>query len=105
MFGSLNTDSMTGKAIFLLYCLILIVFIFLWIQLLRKKREAEKGTSILFAILTASDLASLIFALFQKPINTTTVIEKVVLLVVFAVITATEILCYLKKIKEEESSE
>ena len=105
MFGSLNTESTTGKAIFLIYIMIMVVLVFLWIQLLRKKREAEKGTSILFAILTASDLATLIFALIQKPIDAATVIEKAILFVVFSVITATEIYCYLKKIKQEGSPE
>lgn len=105
MFGSLNTETMTGKGIFLLYIFVLILIAYLWIKLLMKKREAEKGTVILIFVLAAAALASLIKELFASPVNRATVIETVILLVAFSVIGATELIIYLKTGKKEDSDQ
>ena len=97
MFGSLNTDTMTGKGLFLLYVFILILMVYLWIRLITKKREVEKGTAILIFVLCAATLASLIKGVLASPIDRLVVIENAALLVVFSVIGATEVIFYRKQ--------
>lgn len=105
MFGSLNTDTMTGKGLFLLYVFILILMVYLWIRLITKKREAEKGTAILIFVLCAATLASLIKGIFSVPIDKLVIIENAILLVVFSVIGATEVIFYRKQENSQNHDE
>ena len=105
MFGSLNTDTLTGKAIFLIYVFILILMVYLWIRLLTRKREAEKGTAILLFVLAAVALASLVKALIGSLNEWWVILENAIFAVVFSVIGATELIFYRKQSNEQDKSE
>ena len=105
MFGSLNTETITGKGIFLIYVFALLLMVYLWIRLLTKKREAEKGTAILIFVLCAATLASLIKGVVSSPIDRLVVIENAVLLIAFSVIGVTELIFLRKQNNSQDESE
>ena len=97
MFGSLNTESSTGKAMLVVYALCLVVMIWLWIRLLMGKREPEKGPAILMLALAGASLISLVIALCAVPIDPWSVIEAAVFTGLYALMGATELLFLRKK--------
>ena len=105
MFGSLDTSTATGKGIFLIYCFMLLVLVYLWIRLLMGKREPEKGIAIMTLAIGGAALISLVVTLFEPPIDQGDVIEDSVLAGVFALIGITELICYLKKRDKEDPME
>jgi len=101
---------MTG-GVSVLYCLIAVVLLVLWVQLLLKKRKAEKANAAMFGVLCIGAIASLVFTLLQPRINQTAVIFKSILLVPFLVFFITELVFYCrsthkkKTIEESDASE
>lgn len=105
MFGSINTDSASGKGILLIYGFMILVMVYLWIRLLMKKREPEKAIAIMTLAVAVAALISLAVTLFRSPINSRDLIEDAVLAAVFVAIGATETILYLKKRKKEDPTE
>lgn len=97
--------SITDRGIEILYVLIAAVLAFLWIQLLRKKRKAEKANVLMYAVLFFGCVTSLVLSLTQEPVDRVTVTVKAVLLLPLSVFLITEWVCYRKNPNQEDTSE
>ena len=95
----MQSGTITERGVDILYWLIAAVLLFLWIKLLVKKREPEKSVILMFGVVFAMAVLSLVTVLCHSPIHRAAVIEKSILSAAFLVFTVTEWICYRKKIK------